>query len=61
MIIITTSSDNIQSKVFNRFLERVPTGEFRIIFSKEDQETTYHKVLGAVCQDDEEDYVGLTD
>lgn len=66
MIIITTNEDNITSKVFNFFLEKVPTNSFRIIHTKDNVDTVYHRVLGAVCGEDSDcgdtDYdPGITD
>jgi len=56
IIIITDDVDNIKSIAFNRLLEKIPT-PYRIIFAKDDIDTTYHRILGAVCGDEVDDSI----
>ena len=60
MIIVTTSADNIKSKRFNWMLEKLPDNT-RVIHCSEGQDTVYHKVLGAVCSEDDAEECGLED
>lgn len=55
IIIITKSEDNYRSNAFNRFLEKIPF-PFKLAFTKEDLDTAYHKVLGALSILEEDDY-----
>ena len=56
IIIITTDTDNYKSDAFNRFMQHAPS-PIKIVFAKEDIETTLNKVIGAISGVENEDRI----